>query len=370
MPDAIIVRIKPPEKTYTIHVGRGLIGELDQYIPFGKKKTALITDKGVPEEFWRPIVERHGCEPFVIERGEEHKKIETAVDLWRSMLRKGFNRDSQIVNIGGGKVTDVGGFIASTLNRGMPCYHVPTTLLGAVDAAIGGKTGVDVDEFKNKVGAFYQPDGVVIDLDTFSTLPKKEMINGLGEVVKYGIILDRDLFIQLESGIHTITDPKNLDYDFLKHVVQRCCELKAMVVGGDERETSKYRSILNYGHTIGHAEEGLREYEEPHGFCVAKGMVVAGTMAVKMGILPEQELQRHIRLLIKAGLPVKIPRDLRLTVDSLIATANMGDKKAEGGRAKFVLVQDTGKVHMFNGTDYTGHVDDSILRESIKENME
>ncbi len=369
MTDEIIVRIKPPEHTYSVNIGRGLISKLDQYIPFGKRKTAVITDKGVPEEFWRPLVGRHDCEPFVIEKGEEHKQIETAVDLWKSMLRKGYNRDSQIVNIGGGKVTDIGGFIASTLNRGVPCYHVSTTLLGAVDAAIGGKTGVDLDEFKNKVGAFYQPDGVVVDLDTFSMLPKREMVNGLGEVIKYGIILDRDLFADLERGINTISDPTTLDYSFLEKVVKRCCELKAMVVSGDERDSSK-RSILNYGHTIGHAEEGLREYEEPHGFCVAKGMVIAGTIAVKMGILPEQELQRHIRLITKAGLPVKIKQDPRLTIDTIIATANKGDKKAKGGRAKLVLVEDTGKIYMFNGTDFTGYVDTSILRDSIKENME
>lgn len=361
------VRVELGKNSYEIMIGRGLLADLDKYIPLSKRRTALITDENVLTHYSRELAKRYSLELFPFPAGEQQKTRETVNKLQDDLLEKGYNRDGQVICVGGGVVGDLGGFVASTLNRGIPLYHVPTTLLAAVDSAIGGKTGYDVGRFKNKIGSFYQPKGVVIDLDTFTTLEPREITNGHGEVVKYGIGFDKQLFESLEQRIHTITDPRNLDFDYLQQIVGRCCEIKAQVVSQDEKE-SGYRSTLNFGHTFGHAIEGLLSYQLPHGFCVSIGMVVADEMACLMGILPREEMRRHIDVLASVGLPAWIPKHPTLTVGSILKLANEGDKKAEGGRAEFVLVKTTGSFHLF-GDKYKGPIDERIAREALAARM-
>ena len=360
---------KKVDYSYQIHIGRGLLGKLGEYIPLGKRKTGIITDANVADLYGNELAKKHGLDIFPFPEGERSKNLENNyLRLVRELLEGGYNRDGQVITLGGGVPGDMGGFVAATVNRGIPYYQVATTLLAAVDSSVGGKTAVDFAQFKNKVGSFYQPKAVIIDLDTFVTLKPREMINGLAEVIKYGIIMDRDLFESLEKNIHRITDPKKPDFDYLEEIVQRCCYLKAHVVHEDEKEAG-YRSILNFGHTFGHAIEGLLEYELGHGYCISIGMVIADDMAVKKGILKASERDRHVALLSSVGLTVRIPKRPNLTINEMIRLANEGDKKAEGGRAKFVLVEETGKIHLSDGK-YTGYVEEEIVREALAENME
>jgi 3-dehydroquinate synthase len=273
-----------------------------------------------------------------IPAGEEHKNFAWLTFLYDRLLDARLERNSTVVALGGGVIGDLAGFAAATFLRGVPFVQVPTTLLAQVDSSVGGKTGVNHPQGKNLIGAFYQPRLVLADVGTLRSLPRREFLAGLAEVIKYGVILSPDLFDLLEAELPRVLD---LDAAVLTEVVRVCCALKAMVVGEDERETG-LRSILNFGHTMGHAVESLTEYKRfLHGEAVAIGMAFAAYLSNVRGHCSEESVTRIVQLLKQAGLPVEIPQEL---LGRHLALAIEADKKVSGGKIKFVCIGEIGRT--------------------------
>jgi 3-dehydroquinate synthase len=252
------------------------------------------------------------------------------------------DRRTLVAAVGGGVVGDLAGFVAATYSRGLPLLMVPTTLLAMVDSSVGGKVAVNHPRAKNLIGAFHQPIGVWIDTDTLASLPPRDYRSGLAEVVKYGVILDADLFVYLEQNAEAIL---RREPEVVRHIVARCCRLKADVVEQDEREESGYRAVLNYGHTFAHAFEMAAGYGQwLHGEAVAAGMVCAGRLAQRRGLIPPEVTDRQLRLLARFGLPTK-PEPW--PINALLA-AMRSDKKAVAGQLRFVLPKRLGEVAVFS----------------------
>jgi 3-dehydroquinate synthase len=270
--------------------------------------------------------------------GEEHKNLAWLAFVYDKLIDAGIERSGAVIALGGGVVGDLAGFAAATYLRGIPCVQVPTTLLAQVDSAIGGKTGINHVAGKNLIGAFAQPRFVLADVETLRTLPRRELIAGLAEVVKYGIILDPGLFALIENQLPAV---QHLERDLIARIVRMCCTLKALVVGEDETE-SGYRAVLNFGHTIAHGLESLTEYKQYlHGEAVAIGMVAAARISRRLGFCPDADYQRIRKLLERCGLPTEVPADLR---GEPLALALRTDKKARGGLINFVCLEAIGKT--------------------------
>jgi 3-dehydroquinate synthase len=332
------------ERSYPIIIKEGLLDEIGTELrkhPVAKRY-GVIADEYVASLFGETILESLGTENIANElitfpRGEESKKLDTVGKLASSLAQKGFDRKDGLIALGGGVTGDITGFLAATYMRGIPFVQVPTTLLAQVDSSVGGKTGVDIPEGKNLVGAFYQPRCVYIDSRVLSVLPENELLNGLAEVIKYGVIYDRTFFEFLETRRQDILA---LELPVLEEMIATCCAIKAEVVEKDERE-SDLRRILNYGHTIGHAIEAVSGYSLAHGSAVAIGMVAAAELGVLKGILGADEKVRIEKLVSDFGLPVEIPGELdRKEIINYLKT----DKKTVGGRMFFVLPTTIGKV--------------------------
>jgi 3-dehydroquinate synthase len=275
--------------------------------------------------------------------GEGSKTLAQAGELYDRMLRAGLDRGSVVVALGGGVVTDLAGFVAATYMRGIAWVAVPTTLLGQVDASVGGKTAVDHPECKNLIGAFHQPSAVLCDVATLATLPDEELRNGLAETVKHAMIRDARLFEELGRRADAILAR---DPEVLETVVARNVRIKADIVAADERE-SDLRRILNYGHTIGHALESLAmetgRTEMTHGRAVALGMMAEAAIAERRGLIGRAVVERQKALLARFGLPVSLPTG----ADAERCLAIMRhDKKAEAGRMRFVLPEAIGSVRI------------------------
>ncbi|MFO7767547.1 MAG: 3-dehydroquinate synthase [bacterium] len=283
--------------------------------------------------------------------GEEAKTLETVALLYDQFLKREFERSSTIVALGGGMVGDTAGFAAATLFRGINFVQVPTTILAQVDAAIGGKVGVNHPLGKNLVGAIYQPRFVLADISTLQTLPEREVRSGLAEVIKYGIIRDRDLFAFIEEHLDELIAG---DEDALTRAVADCCRIKAEIVQEDEREITGLRAILNYGHTLGHAVESLSGYGRfRHGEAVAIGMLAAGELAREHTGFPEEERDRFTRLILQAGFST----DLSGLEDDAIIARTRTDKKVRNGKVRYVLPERIGEVRLVSGIS-----DDSVRR--------
>ena len=269
--------------------------------------------------------------------GEANKNLATIADLASQLARRGTDRKDALIALGGGVTGDITGFLAAIYMRGIPFVQVPTTLLAQVDSSVGGKTGVDLPEGKNLLGVFYQPACVHIDTEVLATLPPAELLNGIAEVIKYGVIYDADFFAFLRQNRPAIL---GLDPVVLATVIHRCCEIKAAVVAADERE-SDFRRILNFGHTIGHAVEAASEFAIGHGQAVAMGMVAVMKLAVAKGIFAREAADEVRQLIVDFGLAPVIPAGLdRQAIKSFLST----DKKAIGGRPFFVLPERIGTV--------------------------
>jgi len=357
------VRVELGKRTYPIYIGHNLVSRAGEIL---KKNGAsgrimIITSHAVATHYLDDMTNglKHGgfhvaCSE--VPDGEQHKTLEWASKLYDSLIDNRIERTSTILALGGGVVGDLAGFVAATYKRGVPLVQMPTTLLAQVDASVGGKVGVDHPRGKNMIGSFYQPRCVIISLDVLSTLPEREMIAGLAEVIKYGVIRDRDLFSYLEGNIDSIVggDPGALQF-----IVKRSCHIKASVVTLDERET-ELRTILNFGHTFGHAIEVATDYEQyRHGEAVAIGMVCAGDVAVRLRMTEESTLERIITLLDRTGLPTctegvspeRVMRVLR------------HDKKVHAGKIRFVLPREIGEVVI------TDTVSEELIREIVEERL-
>ncbi|MGB9378610.1 MAG: 3-dehydroquinate synthase [Mycobacteriales bacterium] len=277
--------------------------------------------------------------------GEQAKSIGVASDCWEALGAAGFTRTDAIVGIGGGAVTDLAGFVAAAWLRGVRVVHLPTTLLGMVDAAVGGKTGVNTDSGKNLVGAFHPPAGVLCDLAALRTLPRADLVAGLAEVVKCGFIADPEILDLIESEPAAATDPDSVA---LRHMIERSVAVKAEVVTGDLREAGR-REILNYGHTLAHAIERAEGYLWRHGDAVSVGLVFAAELGVLAGRLDRDTARRHRTVLNSVGLPTAYPGGDWAHLHEAMRV----DKKARGSRLRFVVLDGLAKPGILDDPEPT-----------------
>lgn len=344
------IRVSLSERSYFIEIGSGTLTDLGRFVTQTTScvHAMLLADERVENPHAQSAAKSLSdaglsVDVILVESGEESKSIEMAEQLWNVMLDRGADRKSVVVAVGGGVIGDLAGFVAATFARGLDFFQVPTTLLAAVDSSVGGKVGINLPDAKNMVGAFWQPRGVLIDTETLKTLPDREYISGLAEVVKYGVILDEAFFAYLEENAEKILlrDPL-----VLGEVIRRSCELKAQVVEKDERETSGLRAVLNYGHTFGHALEAIAGYGEYlHGEAVSIGMECAARLAIRLGRVDVEFGRRQTLLLQRFRLPTKMPR---LDPEKFF-TAMMKDKKVEKRELRFVLPTRLGHVELVRG---------------------
>ena len=333
-------------RNYDILIGRDLLAKTGRLIAerFNTSRIAVVTHPSIRQLFGEQIASELttvGQAPEFIEvpEGESSKSLQQAEAIYDRLLEMNCDRKSALVALGGGVVGDLTGFIAATYQRGIPFVQIPTTLLSQVDSSVGGKTAVNHPRGKNMIGSFYQPKLVVIDLNTLHTLPQNEFRAGLAEVVKYGIIADARLFAFLEENAEAILSQ---DSHCLEHIIETSCAIKAGVVEKDEHE-SRYRMILNFGHTFGHAIETLTGYTGYlHGEAVAIGMVQAAWLSTETGRCSEDVPHRITGLLKKLGLPSQ-PPDLK---SQDIIKSMYHDKKTEHNQLRFVLVKGIGSVEI------------------------
>lgn len=340
------VRLDLGSRSYPIVVGVDVLAEIGprlQALGFAKR-CALVTSERVGTLYREPVVASlcaAGLEPAVVEipDGEEHKNLAWLTVLYDRLIEARLDRRSPVIALGGGVISDIAGFAAATLLRGLPWAVVPTTLIGQVDAAVGGKTAIDHAFGKNLVGAFHQPRLVLADVGVLRTLPRRELAAGLAEVVKYGVIGDRALFADLETRLELVS---GLDPEVMVPMVAGCCRQKARVVEADEREERGARAVLNFGHTVGHAVEALTEYRQLlHGEAVAIGMAAAARVSRDLGRCGGETVERIVALLKRAGLPTDIPSGL---TPAALALAMQSDKKSTGGHIRFVAVEEIGRT--------------------------
>ena len=342
------MRVELGERSYDIYIGDGWLPRLTQLLSFipHTSEMIMVTDKNVFALYGPRTLEvlqsaGYKVEAAVIAGGESCKNLDTVADLYKQMISQGLDRKSTVVALGGGIVGDIAGFAAATYMRGIGYIQIPTTVLAQVDSSVGGKTGVNLSQGKNLVGAFYQPGLVFVDVAFIETLPEREYLTGLAEVIKYGIIWDKNLFNYLEDHMDRI---KARDSECLMHIVTRCCEIKADIVSQDENE-SGMRGLLNLGHTFGHAFEAMTNYEKfTHGEAVAIGMIYAALLAHDMELISPLDLSRITNLIKGFGLPISFGN---LDSEEVIIQMRK-DKKSVGGKIQVVLPTAIGKSQIFN----------------------
>lgn len=348
-PDIHRLEIRSPENTYPIWVGEGLAGHVGAAMAacrLVKTDVGVITHPELAERYWDML--RHGlCDagytPHLITfpSGEVHKVLQTVEALYGECISAQLDRRSAIVALGGGVVTDVAGFVAATYLRGVPYFPVPSTLLSMVDSSVGAKSGVDLPQGKNLVGAFKQPEGVVIDPALLDSLPQAEVTAGTAEVIKHAIVSDTDLFELLES--------EGLEQRSL--VLRKAIQVKIEIVEEDPYERGR-RSVLNFGHTFAHSIERVSDYGVRHGEAVGIGMAAAASMSVALGRCRQATADRIERLIRRCGLPTRISQlpqagDWRMDPEELYE-AMATDKKRSGTRLRFVVLDDLESVHIID----------------------
>jgi 3-dehydroquinate synthase len=338
------IQVGLDERSYPIMIQAGLLAGIgndlrqralaDRYV--------VIADQHVADLYGEALLASLAgaglaAELLTFPRGEASKNLATITDLVRRLARLGLDRKACLIGLGGGVTGDITGFLAAVYMRGISFVQAPTTLLAQVDSSVGGKTGVDIPEGKNLVGCFYQPRCVYIDSELLTSLPVEELLNGLAEVIKYGVIYDADFFDFLGRKRQAVLA---LDLPVIEEVIDKCCRIKAEVVSRDEKE-SDLRRILNFGHTIGHAVEAASDYQLAHGMAVAIGMVAASSLAFRKKIFTANEDRMVLELIKSYGLPVTVPAELdRNRIKEYLKT----DKKAVAGKPFFVLPKMIGSV--------------------------
>ncbi len=341
------------DRSYPIVIGRGMLDggfDLSEFVS-GSDCLVVSNETVAPLYFEKllPNLAGRDISSVNLPDGEAYKSIATMQAILDKLVETGANRDTTVIALGGGVVGDIAGFAAACYMRGVNFVQVPTTLLAQVDSSVGGKTGVNHEKGKNLIGAFHQPQVVLIDTGTLDTLPDRELKAGLAEVIKHGVICDTEFFAWLEANMTALLrrDPEALAY-----AIRRCCEIKAEVVAEDEREAGR-RALLNFGHTFGHAIEHCQGYGEwLHGEAVAAGMV----MAARLSGLPEKDIERLAGLIASAGLPVEPPP---IAAEDWISAMGL-DKKVQGKKLRFVLLGAIGDSHVT--ADYDSGRFDEILR--------
>ncbi len=340
---------------YDVTIGAGLLARVSPAIPERAERVLIVHSAPLADraEIVRAAIEASGRQPVIAEvpDAEAGKTAEVLSACWGVLGRSGFTRSDVVVGLGGGAVTDLAGFVAASWLRGVPVIQVPTSLLGMVDAAVGGKTGINTPEGKNLVGAFHPPQSVWCDTETLRTLPAADLIAGLAEVVKAGFIRDTEILDIVEANTDLLRTPgaeRSPDFDaalpILDDLIARAIQVKADVVGEDLKE-SFLREILNYGHTFGHAIEQVERYTWRHGEAVAVGMVFAAELARLAGTLSPEEVARHRSILTGLGLPISYVAG---RWESLLE-AMRRDKKTRGSLLRFVVLAGVGNPIRLEG---------------------
>ncbi len=346
------VRVGLGERGYDIVVGSGTLASAAERIIAATKLThaVIISDTNVGPLYAEQLSEQLSGSSvrttrLTVPAGEPSKSVAELSRLWNESLADNADRSSVVIAVGGGVVGDLAGFVAASFARGLRFVQVPTSLLAQVDSSVGGKVGINLPGAKNIVGAFWQPQLVVIDTDVLSTLPARELSAGLAEVIKYGVIADESFFADLEADLSALL---KLDPTALRKTIVRCCEIKSQVVEEDERETSGRRAILNYGHTFGHALEAITGYDTYlHGEAIAIGMTCAARLAADLGRIDAAMVDRQTELFQAAGLPTEMPE-----VDTVVFLGLMNrDKKVEHGKLRLILPDRMGNVELVDEVD-------------------
>ncbi len=336
------IQIEHPNGRYNVIVGQKLLSRL-RVLAALDGPVVVVTDANVGRLYTNQL---ESAATITVPAGERYKRLETVSTLYDEFLSAGLDRQGTVVALGGGVVGDMAGFAAATYMRGVGFVQCPTTLLAMVDASVGGKTGVDLPQGKNLVGAFKQPTAVIADLDTLATLPPEEFAGGMAEVVKSGLIGDPQLFDQLESkeALH-----RHSPVEILQSIVVNTIRVKQAVVQADPYESGR-RAVLNLGHTFGHAIEQVSGYQIGHGYGVAMGLVAAARLSAVLGHCDPTLEQRIEAVLLKQQLPVRIPAGLE--ADAIIQ-AMSSDKKKMAGQLRFILLRDVGDVFVHSDVEET-----------------
>lgn len=332
---------------YDVAIGRGLLSKLPDMLGTQPYRVAIILPRALRAtgDVVKSALDDAGYNAILVEipDSEEGKHIEVASFCWQVLGQSDFTRSDAIVSVGGGAVSDLAGFVAATWLRGVRVVHMPTTLLGMVDAAVGGKTGINTAEGKNLVGSFHPPAGVLADLDTLLTLPKNELISGLAEVIKCGFIADGVILDLIEENTDQVSNPHST---VLRELIERAIKVKADVVSKDFKESNE-RQMLNYGHTLGHAIELAERYQFRHGAAIAIGMMFAAELARSVGRVDDATVERHKRIFDSVGLPTTYPGDRWATLLDGIRR----DKKNRGEQLRFVLLEVPGSPVIYDVPD-------------------
>ncbi len=357
------------DDSYEIEIGYGLQERLLNDIQHGMvgriSKFSVISDSTVAPLYGEPVVEAlrdrgYTAKLFVFPAGETSKTRETKAMLEDAMLEAGFRRDCCIIAVGGGVVTDLAGFVAGTYGRGIPFINYATTLLAAADASVGGKTAVDTPLATNLIGLFNQPEKVYLDLATWATLPKRQLSSGMAETIKHAVLADGEFFAFLEEHLEALMA---LEAEPLTHMAEKNCQIKYHVVMQDERE-SGLREVLNLGHTVGRAIETVSDYTLLHGEAVSIGLAAALRLSRQMGYLSTDQVERVEKLLLRAGLPVRIPEEIdREALVKKLYT----DKKVRDGKLRFVVPETIGSIVCFGENVYATPVSEEDARRVIAE---
>jgi 3-dehydroquinate synthase len=342
--DAIdVVHIDLGDRSYDILIGERLDQQVARWPHWPKASTAVLvsnpTVAALHAPAWLAALKTRYARVLSVELpdGEAHKDWASLDTLFSTLLREACDRRTTLFALGGGVIGDTTGFAAACYMRGVPFVQIPTSLLAQVDSSVGGKTAINHPLGKNMIGAFYQPQTVLCDLSTLATLPEREYRSGLAEVIKYGPIADADFLVWLEANMPALLAREPVA---LRHAVKRSCEIKAAVVGGDERDHG-LRATLNFGHTFGHAIEAAQGYGRwLHGEAVAVGMVMAAALSAKLGLMPEDFVSRLVRLIAAAGLPTYAPSMPWATWSQWMRV----DKKAEGGAIQYIVIESLGRA--------------------------
>jgi len=338
------LQVELKDKSYPIYIGTGLLqqqGLLQKHIK--SKQVVIVTNVTIAKLYLdavKKMLAGYQVEVVAFPDGEQYKNLEYVSQVFDCLLEKKFSRNATLIALGGGVIGDMGGFAASCYQRGIPFIQIPTTVLAQVDSSVGGKTGVNHPLGKNMIGAFYQPQCVIADMDVLDTLDDKQLVAGIAEVIKYGLIRDLAFFEWLEKNMSLLLarDKKALAY-----VIEQSCLNKAEIVAEDEFETG-VRAILNLGHTFGHAiETGMGYGKYLHGEAVAIGIGYAADLSKRLGYISEADVNRIIALLKLAGLPVQPPKNM--TVEQFVSLMSV-DKKNVDGKIRVILLESIGKASL------------------------
>ncbi len=346
MTDTTVITV-PGADSYDVVIGRGIQQSIVDALGKSVAKVLIVHPAalGAKANALREDLLDSGYEVLLAEvpEAEDAKRVEVAAFCWQIMGQTDFTRTDAVVGFGGGATTDLAGFVAATWLRGVKLVQVPTSVAGMVDAAVGGKTGINTAEGKNLVGAFYAPAAVIADFDNLDTLPRNEILAGFAEIVKCGFIADPSILDVIETSVDRVTDPTTPEF---REVVEKSIALKARVVGEDFKEAG-LREILNYGHTLGHAIEHSERYRWRHGAAVSVGMVFAAELSRLTGPLSDAAVDRHRSILESLTLPIDYPVGRWQTLLSVMQR----DKKARAGMLRFIVLDDIGKPSVLEGPE-------------------